>query len=175
MASSSLSRCVRSSSQASLTRPIRLALASSRPSCPSSTFASRMTQRSHRIPLTWIVSVTTAMVLRYRSFDEIRADSGQVVCTPDLQLAVGLARPRIEAAHGHGQFARQRRNRERLVAVGMNELSVRSEARRGPAILLVDPTLGGLERPRRRLDRPLAERMHETDQGGGVLDRGRLA
>src|SRR5438046_2299926 len=40
--------------------------------------------------------------------------------------------------------------------------------------LLVDPTLGGVERTRRRVDRPLAERMHETDQCAGVLDRGRL-
>src|SRR5216683_4358549 len=93
---------------------------------------------------------------------------------PDLQLAVGLALRRIEAAHGHGQLACQRRDRERFVAVRMNELSVRSEARSGPAILLVDPTLGGVERTRRRFDRPLAERMHEPDQGTGVLDRGRL-
>src|SRR5947207_11633722 len=56
----------------------------------------------------------------------------------------------------------------------MNELSVRSDARSRPAILIVDPTLGGVERTRRRVDRPLAERMHETDQCAGVLDRGRL-
>src|SRR5439155_12135619 len=174
ISSSSESRFVRSSSQASVTCPIRLALASSRPSCPSSTFASRMTQRSQRIPLTWIVSVTTAIVLRYRPLDEIRADSREAVGTADLELAVGFACLRVEPVQGNRQLARQRRDGERFVAVRVNEFPVRPEARGGPAVLLVDAALGGLERSRRRLERPGAEPMPHTDEGARVLDRGRL-
>src|SRR6266516_3011049 len=108
---------------------MRLALASSRPSCPSSTLARRITQRSQRIPLIWIVSVTTAMALRYRSRDEIRADGRQAIVTSDLELSIGLARRRVETVKGDGQFERKRSDREGFVAVGMNELPVRSEAR----------------------------------------------
>src|SRR5713101_8330434 len=113
---------------------MRLALASSRPSCPSSTFASRMTQRSQRIPLTWIVSVTTVMTLSYRPLDEICAESRQALGTADLQLAIGLTGLRIEAVQRNRQLARQRHDGERFVPIGMNELSVRSEARSSPAI-----------------------------------------
>src|SRR6266568_5480859 len=107
---------------------MRLALASSRPSCSSSTFASRMTQRSQRIPRTWIVSVTTAMSLSYRPLDEICAESRQAPGTADVQLAIGLTGLRIETFQRNRQLACQCRDGERFVAIGMNELPVRSEA-----------------------------------------------
>src|SRR5258708_31436229 len=98
---------------------MRLALASSRPWCPSSTLARRITQRSQRIPLIWIVSVTTAMALRYRSLYEIRADSRQADVTPDRELSIGLACLRIEAIQRNGQLARKGRDRESFVPVAM--------------------------------------------------------
>src|SRR5439155_3556668 len=153
---------------------MRLALASSRPSCPSSTFASRITQRSQRIPLTWIVSMMTAIALRYRPPDEICAESRQALGTAGLELTIGLTGLRIEAVQRNRQLACQLRDGESFVAVGMNEFSVRSEARSGPAVLLVDTALGGLERPCRCFDRPRAERVYQTDQRAGALDRGRL-
>ena len=60
IAASSASRLVRDSSQESVTWPIRFAFADSRPSAPSSVWARRITQRSQRMPLTWIVSDWTA-------------------------------------------------------------------------------------------------------------------
>jgi hypothetical protein len=107
-----------------------------------------MTQRSQRMPLTWIVSVTTATALRYRPLDEICADSSQTFGTTDLQLAVGLTRVGIEAVQRNRQLARERRDCKRFVAIGMDELAVRPEARSGPTVLLVDATLTGVEGPR---------------------------
>ena len=97
------------------------------------------------MPLTWIVSVTTATALRYRPLDEIRADSSQAICTADLQLAVGLTCAGIETMQLNRQLARERRDCKRFVAIGMDEPAVRSEARSGPTVLLVDATLAGVE------------------------------
>ena len=55
-AATSDSRVVRCSSHSSVTSPTRFAVASSSPSCPWRAPASLPTQRSQRIPVTWIVS-----------------------------------------------------------------------------------------------------------------------
>ena len=51
---------------------------------------------------------------------------------------------------------------------------MRAEPRRGPAVLVVDPALAGIERPRRRLERPRAKIVDEVDERRGSLERRRL-
>src|SRR5207249_9443270 len=115
----------------------RFAFAASRPSCSSSIFPRRITQRSQRTPVSWIVSVWTATALRYRALDQVCADSLQRVGSADLELPVAFAAIGLEPVDAHGQFARELRHRQRHVPVRMHELPVRPESRGGPTVLLV--------------------------------------
>src|SRR5207244_9124307 len=56
----------------------------------------------------------------------------------------------------------------------MNQLSVRPEAGRGPAVLLIDPPLRRVEPPRRSIERPRAEVSQEANEGTSPLERRRL-
>ena len=97
------------------------------------------------MPLTWIVSVAQPRRSGYRPLDEIRADGPQALGATDLELAVGLAARRSSPCERNRQLARELGTVERLVAIGMDELPVRPEARRRPAVLLVDAALAGIE------------------------------
>ena len=63
-----------------------------------------MTQRSQRMPLTWIVSVTTGTSYGIDRVTRSRADSMQPMRATDLELEVRLARRRIEAVERHLQL-----------------------------------------------------------------------
>src|SRR3954447_19920805 len=93
--STSASLLVCSSSQASMTWPTRFACAPSRPGWPSSASARRLTQRSQRIPLTWIISCWTTC-LGYRALDEVGAEGCEPVPLPDLELMCRLVLERRE-------------------------------------------------------------------------------
>src|SRR6516164_1643895 len=65
---------------------MRFAFAASRPANPSSTWASRITQRSQRTPPTWIVSLWVATASGYRHF----CDLAERRFRPELELALGF-------------------------------------------------------------------------------------
>src|SRR5258705_11722860 len=105
-----------------------------------------------------MVSVTSGTPLRYRALDEVRADGLQPVRTADLELPVRFATSGIEAIEWDRKLAGQLGDREGDVPVGMNQLAVRTEARCGPAVLVVYAPLARVERARRSIERPFADR-----------------
>jgi len=74
-----------------------------------------------------MVSVTSGTPLRYRALDEVRADSVQPVRTADIELPVGFAGCGIEAVERDWKLAGQFGDRESHVAIGMDQLAVRTE------------------------------------------------
>src|SRR3954451_6811194 len=117
-----------------------------------------------------MVSVTSGTPLRYRALDEVGADSVQSARTADLELPVGLATPRIEAVERDRELFGQLSDRKGDVPIGMDQLAVRSEARCGPAVLVVHTALTRVELACRSIERPFAERPDVADQRAGGLD-----
>ena len=129
------------------------------PRGPRSEPASRITQRSQRMPLTWIVSVRTLTGSSLPSGPRRRRKAARRPSVPaDLELPVALATSRIERGEQASEPSRRGRRRDELEQLGselgcrherpavrMDEVGARPEARRRPAVLLVEAPAGRVD------------------------------
>src|SRR5919106_1183287 len=158
---------------------MRLAFARSRPARGSSAAPSRCTQFSQRMPVTWTVSVRTPIDLIIRFCDEPLAERAQPLPTSNGELLLGLRKiPKRAEKRGGAetvgaradaleQIAEQVVHADEPIAVRMDQLGGPPEARRGPAVLRVDPSISrapSLNRCRQRLD-------ERCDRGGALEPR----
>ena len=126
MSATSSSRDVRSSSHVSVTSPMRLALAASRPSWPSRAAARRPTHRSQRMPETWIVSLVMTVMLAPGAQPPARARAGAPPPVAGQEraprarfAAISSASAATSAESGGRRAASARRSRVELAVVGL--------------------------------------------------------
>src|SRR5919106_2736282 len=131
---------------------MRLAFARSRPARGSSAAPSRCTQFSQRMPVTWTVSVRTAIALIIRFGHEPLAQRAQPFLTSDGELLLGLRKiPKGAEKRGGAetvcagadeleQLGEETVHAGEPNAVRMDQRGRSPETSRFPAVLRVDPS-----------------------------------